>query len=125
MGADPTVVARGDWSQLWRGEEAGGKPLALVPDGERTIEPFVDVDEHLRVAAAARARQNLETPGAHRDGVIVGDAPLVFEAKDGVRIEAGGPRAGRPAWGAQRVGRSGHYSERRIWGETHSRPHDP
>ncbi len=91
MGANPTVVACGDRSQLWRGEEAGGKPMALVPDGEHTIEPFVDFDEHLRVAAAARARQNLETPGAHRDGVIVGDAPLVFEAKDGVRIETGGP----------------------------------
>ncbi len=102
MGADPTVMACGDRSQLWRGEEVGGPPLALVPDGERAVEPFVDFDEHLRVAAAARTRQQLEAPGAHCDSVIVGDAPLVFEAKDGVRIEAGGPgpvgRRGVRSW---------------------------
>ncbi len=42
---------------LWRGEELGGQSLALIPDGERAIEPFVDFDEHLCIAAAARARQ--------------------------------------------------------------------
>lgn len=74
----------------WR-EGRSCEAATLIPDRERAIEPLMDFDGQLGVAAAAGAGENLQTLRADRDGVVIPDPPLVLEAPDRVRIEPGGP----------------------------------
>src|SRR2546422_536716 len=64
----------------------------LIEDSETTIETFVDVDRGFRIAPTAGTGKQLEAMRAAGDGVVVTNDALVLEAKDGVRIEGGGPR---------------------------------
>jgi hypothetical protein len=52
----------------------------------------VDLDEGLGVAAPTARREELDDLRPEGDGVVVVDRALVFEAEDGLGIEACGPR---------------------------------
>lgn len=66
--------------------------LALVDDGKRPIEAFVDHDARLGIAAVARAGQDLDEVLAEPDGVIVADLDRRVTAADGVSVHLPGDR---------------------------------
>lgn len=63
----------------------------MIEDGDRAVEPLVDLDPGLRVAPTLGARQKLHPVRSEGDGVVVGDHPSVLEAEDGVELAVGGP----------------------------------
>lgn len=73
-----------------------GEALTVVVDGHRAIEAFMEFDPGLGIAAAARAREDLQEMRRHRDRVVVGHGGLVLEAEDGLGITSGrpGPKGG-------------------------------
>ena len=70
-----------------------GQRPALIDDGERAIEPFVDVHAGFGVAGPMGIGEDLERVLLQGDGVVVGDGPQVLETKDGVGVEPAGPGA--------------------------------
>lgn len=65
----------------------------MIPDRKDPIEPLVDFDAGLRVAAPAWAREELQGVGADGHRVIVADDAEVLETEDGVRVAVLRPRA--------------------------------
>ncbi len=87
--ADPEGERRREGS---RKRTCGQRPV-LIEDGERAIEPLVDVHAGFGVTGPVGIGEDLEGAFLQGDGVVVGDSPPVLEAKDGVGIEAAGPGA--------------------------------
>lgn len=84
-----------------RGEPLNRQPLALVVDGERTIEMFADHDPGFRISAALGVGEDLEHVLPQPGGVVVGDDALVGEAADVVE----GLRGRQRPIGGARIGR--------------------
>ena len=70
----------------------------MVVDGEAAVQALLDLDPRPGVALPLPIRLNLEAVLAQADGVVVGHCPLIFEAADGIQVQAcgqgtiGGPR---------------------------------
>ncbi len=81
---------------------AGRQTLAVIVDGERTIEVGADLDAGMSIAATAGAGVELKPPIADLHCVVVGDGARVLEAADAVQDlqrRRGAPR-GRGIGGA-------------------------
>ncbi len=87
-------------------ERRGGEESGVVRDGEGAIESMVDLDLGSSVAAAVGPGQNLEAVRAKGDGIVIGDGAQVLEAKDGIGVERGGPRAIRRRGVGREVGKA-------------------
>ena len=104
-------MASGTWPGGWCGEQRAAF-LAELPDGspglrqvdhaeafpavidrEASIEMHMDIDARPGVAAAARARLELQDPVPELERIVVTDGALIFEAADPLEVD----RGGRPA----------------------------
>src|SRR3990170_8270454 len=102
MGAQERFRSGGDAVGRRRGGQAVAREAcALVDDGDAPIKALVDLDERLGIAAPTARREQLDQFRPKGDGVVVADRALVFEAEDGLGIEACGPRT----IGGSRIGR--------------------
>lgn len=69
-----------------------------IPDGEGTVEAFVDFDSGLGVGAPLRSREELQEMRADGEGVVIGHGAQVLKAEDGVGIQVLRPWAVHRLW---------------------------
>ena len=91
-------LGKGQWAELfdaWRARLCGvkgGKPLPLIADGETPIEPVMEVDGGVGIAATVSERWQLQSVTGQRDGVVVGNSALVTEGKEERQLAVVGQR---------------------------------
>ena len=82
------------WSWEADGREPfAGEPLALVINGERAIEPFLDLDACAGIAAAARSGEELHDVFLKAHRVVLRDGARVLETAQGIEDRGGRSRA--------------------------------
>ncbi len=92
-------VVRDEWSQVGSdliSPQGARHPAArdappLIEDGDAAVEALVDLDGGLGIVALMRRGQELDLLASEADGVIIVYGALVLKAKDGLRVEPGGP----------------------------------
>lgn len=82
-----------DAQRLAIGRLEGGDGLAVMVEGELTVEVVADFDARAGVGTALRAGWDLEGVSIERDGIVIGDLAAILKAQHIVRAQVGRPRA--------------------------------